>query len=845
MRYLTVTRPRYVLERCGTLAVHRSSPPLSQTSRAHWLVSGGTLDRVTNDSRTYRFRPVPARPLPEETRLFTGRMRRALRAAHGLGVAIRLRWSSDPNAAVTVTVPAPVGTRWMQFGLAGAYELGQWQATEGGNPTERLGERFVVTVRGASELPFPSAVDVAPWSEAVLAELGAIRAETVVKWELVPDPTVPPVTRPPSSASPLPIGELRFRTLPERVLQDSAEARRTGLRWRVDGKISTEASEEGREAGLRIAALLEKASHLDGGNGFRCRRAKSPLSRLTSVVVLSESELVGLFPPSASTAFSSRSEEAPEGPHLWLGRDLRGSVAGLPLAPLEGRHLLVLGETGMGKSSLVVRLAWQAVHWGNVVFFDPVGDTAREFLAGLPAARAPTVSWVSPSVPGLTLSILGEIEASSGGNPGRRERMVGDVVSALRRVRAAKYADSPYWGPRLEEMLSQALHAASLWPGASLGIAERLLSPGGFASGPVPETARRAVADVRRRIEMYPQDGDGARRLLSEITRSDILRGMLDDDSPTWSVAASLVAGQTTVVSGDAPQVGESVARHLLAVVLALVWNAVLAREEPVKTFLVLDEAQWYAHEGVAEMLRLGRRFNLHVWAVTQSLRSLTDSLRDALMTNSADVVLFRGAPEEVRDFARWVPELLPERIMRMPRGEAAALIGKGTATHWVHLDPPRPGSTDPARFAPLAPEVNFPDPPAGIVAPAVSPSELSESGRTGPSTLAGSPLGETLREMAQESATGAELTVRLSALRSRWSGEPALAEGWVRHGGRVLASAGILVRSGKDPGGSFWVLSRQRLEGMLGTGPPGIGREPPSESGPSPGLGAPLQPKR
>ncbi|MCI4348215.1 MAG: hypothetical protein L3J97_06330, partial [Thermoplasmata archaeon] len=286
-------------------------------------------------------------------------------------------------------------------------------------------------------------------------------------------------------------------------------------------------------------------------------------------------------------------------------------------------------------------------------------------------------------------------------------------------------------------------------------------------------------------------------------------------------VGDSMVAGQTTVISGDAPQVGESCARYLLAVVLALVWNALLARETPRKTFLILDEAQWYAHEGVAEMLRLGRRFNLHVWTATQSLRSLPDSLRDAFMTNSADVVLFRGAPEEARDFARWVPELTPERIMRMPKGEAAVLIGKGSAIHWVHLDPPKPGFGDSSRFAPRARDVKPPDQTGSIVAPLVSLAQSRETDGTGTATLAGSLLGETLRVLARESGSGAELTVRLSAVRSRWPGGSALAEGPLRRGGRVLAAAGILVRSGRDPAGSFWVLSRERLEEMLGTGFP------------------------
>lgn len=565
-----------------------------------------------------------------------------------------------------------------------------------------------------------------------------------------------------------------------------------------------------------MAHLLETASHLDGGNRFACRPARSPFSKLRQAPVLSEAELVGLFPPPASVALVAAATGPFGRARLWLGRDLKGSCVGLPFDSVQGRHLLVLGETGMGKSSLVVRLAWQAARWGSVVLFDPVGDTAREFLAGLPESLAPGVSWVSPAVPGLTLSLLMEIAARGGETLARRERLLGDVVAALRRVRAGRYAESTFWGPRLEEMLFQAIRAASRWPGASLAVAERLLTPEGFPWRTVPESAREAVSDVRQRIEHAPQDGDGARRLLSEITRSEVLREMLDASSPTWSVGTAVTPGRITVVSGDAPQVGESVARYLLAVVLALAWNAVLGRESPSKTFLILDEAQWYAHDSVAEMLRLGRRFNLHVWAVTQSLRSLPEVVRDAFMTNSADVVLFRGDPSDVRDISRWVPQVAPERIMRMPRGQAAVLIDKGSETHWVLLPPPSSGRGDPNRFRPFLP-ASLPPETVDVSRPridATPPLAAASAARSPPAEAA--PFVEALRELIGQADGRSELIVRLAELRSRWSADPSLADRRVRNGGRFLASTGAMVRSGRDDAGSFWVLSRERLAEVL-----------------------------
>jgi hypothetical protein len=768
--------------------------------------------------RNYHFRSIPAAATTEDIREFVVRMRRALRAAHGLSIPLRLRWSSGASGGVELSVDHRIGVRWMQFGLSSAYELGQWHAVSDDRRDSNWKSVYAVTLAGRTELPLPAGLEDLPWCESVLGELGTTPEGVVVEWELQPDPEAPVRQEWGSTENrrdPEIEGE-RAPALPERALRDRRAARRIGLHWRIRGQILDNGRPGSRGATARLAHLIEIASQLDGGNRFVCKPIRRALSWLAPAAVVSEAELVGIFPPPFLSASNPPTTNSVGQAHLWLGRDLKGACVGLPFEPRQGRHLLVLGETGMGKSSLLVRLAWQAVRWGSVVLFDPIGDTARSFLAGIPDSQAPHASWFSPSVPSLTLNLLQEVASTAEANEARRERLLGDVVGALRRVRVSRYAESSYWGPRLEEMLFQAIRAASRWPGASLAVAEQLLTPEGFPWRTVPEPAREAVGDVRRRIERAPQDGDGARRLLSEITRSEVLREMLDAGSPTWSVGEAIAPGRMTAISGDAPQVGESVARYLLAVVLALAWNAVLVRKPPSKTFLILDEAQWYAHDSVAEMLRLGRRFNLHVWAVTQSLASLPEVVRGAFTTNSADLVLFRGDPSDVRDVSRWVPRVAPERIMRMPRGEAAVLIDKGSDTHWIQLSPLAEGRGDPDRFRPVAARGSPQEPAQAILQPSGPvPGEVRQN-ECGDRTEGANPLLEVLRASLDSPDIGPEFTVHLSDLRSRWPTQPTLAERWVRNGGRLLAAMGAILRSGRDDAGTFWVLSRKRLASAL-----------------------------
>lgn len=377
----------------------------------------------------------------------------------------------------------------------------------------------------------------------------------------------------------------------------------------------------------------------------------------------------------------------------------------------------------------------------------------------------------------------------------------------------------------MEEMLALSLRAAALWPRGTFVEAERLLTASPFPYRGVPEEAQQATADLRARVESAREEGEGARRLLAEVTRNEILRKLLCAPEPDWDLHAAVQPGAITVLSGDAPEVGESTARYLLAVHLALLWDALLGRRFRTKTFVVLDESQWYAHEGVADILRLGRRFNVHLWAATQALRSLAEPVREALLTNVADIVLFRGAPEEAREFARWIPELTPDRLLRLPQGYAAVLSGKGGDVDWVRLRPLPPAAEQVGASQP-----GFQDSPG--------PVEPSTDARTGAPAPRGhwgvaDPLGydrisTLLRQHIEEVPGAGNPVVRLDALRASLDPRPEIAEHGVRELGRRLDRAGALLRSGRDSRGRFWELDLERVDGFRsGTDPPATVEQP------------------
>jgi TraM recognition site of TraD and TraG len=446
----------------------------------------------------------------------------------------------------------------------------------------------------------------------------------------------------------------------------------------------------------------------------------------------------------------------------------------------------------MGKSSLLVSLCRRVAPGSGLILFDPLGETARSVRQELAGVGDRALTWVDPSAP-VSVNALAGIRSRGTDGASVRERRLNDIVHSLRRVRSGRYTESSFWGPRLEEMLTRALDVAAEVPDGTLEDAHTLLGTGGRGFRALPSEALGPARELADRIRARPDDAEGARRLLHEVVRSPTLLRLLCSRNPTTSPAELVTPGRVVLVSGDAALVGESIARYLLSVVLALVWSEILARPGTAKTFVVLDEAQWFVHESLAEMLRLGRRRNVHVVLASQSIASLPENVAEAVWTNVADFVAFRGSPEEAREFSRAASGVAAHEILGLPRGTAAVLLGKGGSVDWVRT----------ARLPANGTESR----------PARATTPTAASAYVTPTSPAG--VLRELRRIAKPTDSTGVVRVSLNALRTL---DPS--GGLVRRAGGLFGRQGAIVRAGRDRDGPFWWIDLHRAEAPAGDAP-------------------------
>lgn len=769
----------------------------------------------------------------EEPITFRQRLVSALRVGHGLGVPFRLELESGPAPRLHLRVRGPVAEGWVARTLASAYGALQWTRGPTGS-SDAIPCAWTASRRFPWPHPLRQAEDGSPLMDAFALAAASSPSGLRLVVAVIPHPAFEPswwerivFPPPPARAEPARSNSPR----PPEIRSPAVPIERTGapLFWDVRVGAAAVGPDRSTEALPSAVRAFERVSHGGSGNGL-VFRPPGPFRRgIARSFPVSDGELGLLLPGPECPCGGASSPENFSANRMPLGRTRAGLPIGPEIEPDQGRHLAILGETGMGKSSLVVSLASRARRHAGVVLFDPLGETAEAFAEELARTGTGDAVRIDPGRHPLRINALEGVGPNER-DPVRSERRRNDLVHAFRRVRAGRYVDAAYWGPRLEEMLTRALTAAAALEHGTLSDAHTLLATGARVHRELPSAAMAAVRELGDRIRDHPQDAEGARRLLYEVVRSPVLERMLCARDPELAPPDLVVPGRTVVLSGEAARVGESTARYLLSTYLALLWSELLARPVRTKVFVVLDEAQWFSHESLAEMLRLGRRANVHVVLATQAIASLApESVREAAWTNVADFVTFRGSPDEAREFSRIVPGLAPELILSLPRGHAAALLGKGRSVEWIRSarlpgPPDRRGGT--GRIAePRDPEpgadLERPEGTHGADPPVVAGGEPDDL--PGAVTEAVAHVFRQLRRRASVPGAGPVLRVPIESL--GYGSDPA--DPRLRAAGSALGRAGALLDTPRTARGRLWLIAVDRIL----PGPAGATSEGPGES--------------
>ncbi len=374
---------------------------------------------------------------------------------------------------------------------------------------------------------------------------------------------------------------------------------------------------------------------------------------------------------------------------LYLGLSVNdGDVA---LDPAERRrHLYIIGQTGTGKSTLMLNLLAQDIEAGEgLALLDPHGDLAEAALTVIPKSRTNDLVYINPA----------DAEHPVGFNPlsgvpSALKPLVADgIVSAFRHV----WPDS--WGPRLDYILTNAVRALLDSPGASLLMLPRLLIDEPFRMRLVDHHVRDPMvraywlneyagySDSFRNEAIAPIQNKVGKALMMPS-----LRNMLAQPKSSITFRRLMDEGAIVICNLSKGRLGESTSHLIGALITTALAQAALSRAEtPLadrRVFhLYADEFQSFATESFALILSEARKYALTLTIGHQYLDQVSDHLQAAVFGNVGSIISCRVGTTDANKLAAQIGLGGPQGLLDMSNFSAwARLMWQGTPTSPIRL---------------------------------------------------------------------------------------------------------------------------------------------------------------
>lgn len=370
------------------------------------------------------------------------------------------------------------------------------------------------------------------------------------------------------------------------------------------------------------------------------------------------------------------------------------------------RHLYIVGQTGTGKSTLLLNLIAQDLAAGEgLALLDPHGDLARDVLNYVPNHRLNDLVYINPY----------DYERPIGFNPlsavplDLRPLVAGEVVSAFQHV----WPDS--WGPRLDYILTNAVRTLLDVPGGTLLMLPRLLTDETFRAQIV---AQRVTDPVVRSFWLNEYAGytvahrtEAISPIQNKIGKAlmvPALRNMLAQPRSTITFSRMMNEGAIVICDLSKGRLGESTAHLLGALIVTAFAQAALSRasspQHSRRVFhLYADEFQSFATQSFALILSEARKYGLTLTLAHQYLDQLPEELRAAVFGNAGSLISFRAGADDAPILARQIGLGGPDALLDLPNAEGwARLLLDGTPTSPMRVeffDKPRPLRLDAARL--------------------------------------------------------------------------------------------------------------------------------------------------
>lgn len=330
------------------------------------------------------------------------------------------------------------------------------------------------------------------------------------------------------------------------------------------------------------------------------------------------------------------------------------TIFGLPRTD-RGRHLYIIGQTGVGKSGLLELLTISDIYspYGFAVV-DPHGDYAMNTLRRIPAERANDVIYFNPADTQFPIA-FNPMEVT---DPKLKSHTCSELIGVLKRM-----FDS--WGPRLEYILRYSILALLDYPDATMLDITRILTDRKFRNEVLQHVQDPVVVNFWT-VEFASWNEKFAAEAVAPVlnkvgafTANPLVRNIIGQPKSGFNIRQIMDERKILIVNLSRGLVGEDNAALLGALLVTKIQMAAMSRadvsaENRSPFYLYVDEFQNFATDSFATILSEARKYGLYLTVANQYTAQMMDTVKDAVFGNVGSIIAFRMSADDAKGMMRY-----------------------------------------------------------------------------------------------------------------------------------------------------------------------------------------------
>lgn len=364
----------------------------------------------------------------------------------------------------------------------------------------------------------------------------------------------------------------------------------------------------------------------------------------------------------------------------------------------RGKHMYVIGKTGMGKSTMLENMAIQDIQNGEgIAYIDPHGSTAEKLLDFVPYERIKDVLYFAPfdtDYP-IGFNVMEDVGYD------KRHLVVSGLMGAFKRI----WVDA--WSARMEYILQNVLLALLEYPGSTLIDVNRMLVNKAFRADVIEKITDPIVRDFwtvefATYTDRYTQEATPAiQNKVGQFVSNPLIRNIVGQSKSTFNLRKMMDEKKIFIVNLSKGRMGESNAALLGSMLTVKIYLAAMSRaDEPParmnllpRCYFYVDEFQSMMNEAFADILSESRKYKLALTLANQYIEQMEENVRNAVFGNVGTLITFRVGPFDAEVLKTvFEPTFMAEDLVGLGLGQIYLTLmidGVGSAPFSAETVPP------------------------------------------------------------------------------------------------------------------------------------------------------------